>query len=65
MWEKTQCLSGNVDHSPTEDAKDEIEHEEGADDDERDKVDPVEEAPQSIVSLIDRKRFATIFGWIS
>ena len=45
-------------HSPTENAEDEVEHEEGADDDERDKVDPVEKAPQRIVSLFDNKYYS-------
>ena len=38
-------------HLPTEDAKDKVEHEEGANDNERHKVNPVEETPQGIISL--------------
>ena len=37
--------------SPTEDAKDEVEHEEGSDDDEGDEEDPVESVPKCIVGL--------------
>ena len=36
---------------PTEDTKDKVEHEEWSDDNERNKVDPIKEAPQSVVSL--------------
>ena len=50
-------MSGN-NHSPTENAKDEVEHEEGPDDNKRDKVDPVEKAPQRIVSLVDSKSYS-------
>ena len=38
-------------HLPTEDTKDKVEHEEGADDNERHKVNPVKETPQGIISL--------------
>ena len=38
-------------HLPTEDTKDKVEHEEGANDNERHKVNPVEETPQVIISL--------------
>ena len=38
-------------HSPAEDAEHEVEHEEGSDDDKWDKVDPIEQTPQSVVSL--------------
>ena len=38
-------------HLPTEDTKDKVEHEEGADDNERHKVNPVEETPKGIISL--------------
>ena len=37
--------------SPTEYAKDKVEHEEGADDDERDEEHPVERVPKGIVCL--------------
>ena len=40
-----------MDSSPTEDAKDEVEHEEGPDDDEGDEEDPVESVPECIVGL--------------
>ena len=46
MVAKSDCS-----HLPTEDTKDKVEHEEGADDNERHKVNPVEETPQGIVSL--------------
>ena len=36
---------------PAEDAEHEVEHEEGSDDDKWDKVDPIEQTPQSVVSL--------------
>ena len=36
---------------PTEDPQDEVQHEEGSDDNERNKVDPIKEAPQGVVSL--------------
>ena len=36
---------------PAEDSEHEVEHEEGADDDQRNKVDPVEEAAQGIIGL--------------
>ena len=38
-------------NSPTEDTQDEVQHEEGSDDNERNKVDPIKEAPQGVVSL--------------
>ena len=41
---KTPELGGN-------DHKAEVNHEEGANDDERNKVDPIKEAPQGVVSL--------------
>ena len=37
--------------SPAEDAKDKVEHEEGADDDEGDEENPVESVPKCIVGL--------------
>ena len=43
--------AGNGQSLPTEDAKDEVEHEEGSDDDERDEEDPVESVPKCIVGL--------------
>ena len=46
MVAKSDCS-----HLPTEDTKDKVEHEEGADDNERHKVNPVEETPQGIISL--------------
>ena len=46
---------------PAEYTKDEVEHEEGADDNEGDKIDPVEETPQSIVSLIFYDYFVSEF----
>ena len=38
-------------HLPTEDTKDKVEHEEGADDDEGDEENPVEGAPKGIICL--------------
>ena len=40
-----------MDSLPTEDAKDEVEHEEGSDDDEGDEENPVESVPKCIVGL--------------
>ena len=37
--------------SPTEDAKDKVEHEEGSDDDEGNEENPVESVPKCIVGL--------------
>ena len=36
---------------PTENPQDEVEHEEGSDDNERNKIDPIKERPQGVVSL--------------
>ena len=47
-------------NSPTENAKDEVEHEERADDNEGDKINPVEETPQSIVSLLFYDYFVSV-----
>jgi hypothetical protein len=41
---------------PTEDTQHQVEHEEGSDHNERDEVDPVEEAAQSVVGLTNRKK---------
>ena len=40
-----------MDSLPTEDAKDEVEHEEGSDDDQGDEENPVESVPKCIVGL--------------
>ena len=63
----------NWTHLPTEDTKDKVEHEEGADDNERHKVNPVEETPQGIISLKQQENvgelqcflFSVVWlGWI-
>lgn len=41
--------------SPAENSKDQVEHEEGSDHNERHKVDPVEVASQSIISLFQKE----------
>ena len=41
---------------PAEDTQHQVEHEEGSDHNERDEVDPVEEAAQSVVGLTNRKK---------
>ena len=45
----------------TQDTENEVEHEEGADDDERNKVDPVERAAQRVVGL---KKNIVLLGFI-
>ena len=44
-----------MDSSPTEDAKDEVEHEEGPDHDEGDEVDDVESVAHGVVELRGKK----------
>jgi hypothetical protein len=41
---------------PAEDTQHQVQHEEGSDHNERDEVDPVEEAAQSVVGLTNRKK---------
>ncbi len=45
---------------PAEDTQHQVEHEEGSDHNERDEVDPVEEAAQSVVGLTNRKKTTII-----
>ena len=56
MISSFQNISLVSDNSPAEDAEYEVEHEEGADHDERDEEDPVERAPDRIVRLEDKKK---------
>ena len=48
--------------SPAEDAEDKVEHEEAADDDERDEEDPVERAADGVVGLRE-KILEVSFKW--
>ena len=51
FWRITKVFFGRNNISPAQNAKNEVEHEKGADDDHRHEVDPVERAADSVISL--------------